>query len=204
MFEFIVAVDQMTYDTVQAEDAVPAIDRALGGQGRELPPRRTTPISATPIAAPIRAHPALLPRTEASMRTATVLVVDDLEGMRAMLGEVLGGCGYAVLTAAGVPEAEALRQHLGRGGLDLVITDLRLTHQARARKGADLIRRWQASTPQLPFILIGGDLRPEDLPELPRRGVWCLPKPFGTAVLLATVADALCAEPGARAAGGGR
>lgn len=131
------------------------------------------------------------------MRTATVLVVDDLESIRALLSEVLGGCGYAVLMAAGVPEADALRHHLGQG-LDLVIIDLRLTHRPHAREGYDLIRRWQASTPQLPCILIGGDLRPQDLPDLPRPGVWCLAKPFGTAALLATVANALGAAPGAR------
>jgi DNA-binding NtrC family response regulator len=82
------------------------------------------------------------------MGTATVLVVDDLEGVRALLAEVLRGRGYAVLTAAGVPEADAIRRRLGRG-LDVVITDLRLTHRPQARKGCDLIRRWQALTPQL-------------------------------------------------------
>jgi DNA-binding NtrC family response regulator len=104
------------------------------------------------------------------MRTARVLVVDDLEGMRALLGEVLGLYGYEALTATGVPEAEAIRQRIGWGGLDLVITDLWLTHLPRAREGWELIQRWHAVTPQLPFILMGGDLRRDDVWALPCRG----------------------------------
>jgi DNA-binding NtrC family response regulator len=125
------------------------------------------------------------------MRTATVLVVDDLEDVRALLGEVLGFYGYAVLTAASVPEAEAIRQRLGWGGLDLIITDLRLTLWPDAREGYDLIKRWHAATPRLPFILMGGDLRHDAIPALPVRGVWYLTKPFETAALLTTIHQAL-------------
>jgi hypothetical protein len=57
----------------------------------------------------------LRPRRGTITRTARVLVVDDLEGMRALLGEVLGLYGYEALTAAGVPEAEAIRQRIGGG-----------------------------------------------------------------------------------------
>jgi len=125
------------------------------------------------------------------MLTATVLVVDDLEGTRAMLGEVLSFYGYDVLTAASAPEAEAIRQRLGRGNLDLVITDLRLTQLPYAREGYALMQRWHAATPHLPFILISGDLRLNDVCDLAMTGVWCLPKPFATATLLTTIQEAL-------------
>jgi hypothetical protein len=36
MPEFMVAIDHMTYDAVQAEDEVTAIDLVLEGQGREM------------------------------------------------------------------------------------------------------------------------------------------------------------------------
>jgi hypothetical protein len=36
MAEFIVAIDQITYYTVEAEDEITAIDRALVGEGQEL------------------------------------------------------------------------------------------------------------------------------------------------------------------------
>jgi DNA-binding NtrC family response regulator len=133
------------------------------------------------------------------MRTATVLVIDDLADVRALLAEVLGFYGYVVVTAASVPEAEAVRQHLGWEGLDLVITDLRLTLRADAREGADLIQRWHAVRPQLPCILIGGDLRSEDVLTLSLRGVWCLTKPFAMAALLTAIQAALRYAPEALA-----
>jgi DNA-binding NtrC family response regulator len=133
------------------------------------------------------------------MRTATVLVVDDLEEMRALLGDILGFYGYVVVTAASVLDAEAIRQRLGWEGLDLVLTDLRLTLRPDARQGADLIQRWQALRPQLPCIVMGGDLRREDVRALSRRGVWCLTKPFAMAALLATIHAALRYGPEALA-----
>ena len=125
------------------------------------------------------------------MRPTTVLVVEDLEGIRELLGEVLGFYGYDVLMAASVPEAEAIRQRMGLGGLDLVLTDLRLTGLPQAREGAELIQRWHAVIPALPFILVGGDLRSHDLRDLPGAGVWCLAKPFEATALLTAVHEAL-------------
>jgi CheY-like chemotaxis protein len=81
------------------------------------------------------------------MLPTTVLVVEDLEGVRELLGEVLGCHGYDVLTAASVPEVEAIRQRVGLGGLDVVITDLRLTCAPHPREGYELIHRWHAVTP---------------------------------------------------------
>ena len=125
------------------------------------------------------------------MRTATVLVVDDLEDLRAMLRDILGFYGYGVVTAASVLEAEAVRQRLGWGGLDLAMTDLRLTLLPHAREGAELIQRWQAVRPQLPCIVMGGDLHREDVLALSLRGVWCPTTPFAMAALLATIQAAL-------------
>jgi DNA-binding NtrC family response regulator len=84
------------------------------------------------------------------------------------------------------------------GGLDLVITDLRLTHLPHAREGYALIQRWHAVMPALPFILISGALRPHDLRDLPVEVVWCLAKPFEAAALLTTVHEAISHEPQGR------
>jgi len=52
---------------------------------------------------------------------AHLLVVDDDAGIRLLLAERLGGYGYRVTTASGVPEMERV---LARGGVDLVILDV--------------------------------------------------------------------------------
>jgi DNA-binding NtrC family response regulator len=54
-------------------------------------------------------------RKEQPMPPTTVLVVEDMKSVRELLREVLGLYGYAVLTAASVPEAEAIRQRVGWG-----------------------------------------------------------------------------------------
>jgi CheY-like chemotaxis protein len=78
------------------------------------------------------------------MPPTTVVVVEGTNTLRKLLGELLDLYGYAVLTAASVPEAEAIRQGMGLGGLDLVITDLRLTCVPQAWE-----RRWARAV--LPF-----------------------------------------------------
>jgi DNA-binding NtrC family response regulator len=130
-------------------------------------------------------------RQESLMPLTTVLVIDDLEGIRDSLAEVLRLHGYQVLTAGSVPEAEAVREHRGLGGLDVVITNLRLTRRAHAREGADLIQRWHTLAPRLPFILISADVRPDELADLPAGVVRCVAKPFTIAEVLATVQAAL-------------
>src|SRR5919106_163418 len=99
------------------------------------------------------------------MRTAIVLIIDDLESLRNALAEILCDEGYHILTAASVSEAEAIRERLGPTGLDLVITNLRPTPHPHAPQGADLIRRWHALAPDLPFILMSADVRPHDIAD---------------------------------------
>jgi DNA-binding NtrC family response regulator len=130
-------------------------------------------------------------RKESNLLPITVLVIDDLEGIRDSLAEVLRFRGYRVLTAGSVAQAEAVRERCGLEGLDVVITNLRLTRHAHAREGADLIQRWHALAPRLPFILISADLRPLDVLDLPAGVVWCLAKPFTIAEVLATVQETL-------------
>ncbi len=115
----------------------------------------------------------------------------DLETLREAVAELLHLEGYRVLTASNVAEAEAMRERLGFRALDLVITNLRLTRDPNAREGADLIQRWHAVEPRLPFILISADLPPHDTADLLLQNVWYLAKPFATEVLLKTIHEAL-------------
>jgi DNA-binding NtrC family response regulator len=101
------------------------------------------------------------------MRSRTVLVVDDLEAVRAVVAELLSCDGYQVLTARSLADAEAVRARLSLAGLGLVITNLRLTRTPEAHEGIDLIRRWHAMDPSLPFILMSGNLHVPEMADLP-------------------------------------
>jgi DNA-binding NtrC family response regulator len=130
-------------------------------------------------------------REGAMMSPATVLVIEDLEDVRTVLAELLRFEPYQLLTASSVEEAEAVCERLGPGALDLVVTNVRLTHLPDAREGVDLILRWHAVEPHLPFILMSGDLRPQDIADLPSEVVWYIAKPFSTEVFLAIIREAI-------------
>jgi DNA-binding NtrC family response regulator len=124
------------------------------------------------------------------MPLTSVLIVDDYEGVRVSVAEILQLHGYQVLSASSIAEAEAIRQRFGLNQLDLVITNLRLSRRTQAREGAELIKHWHAVAPHLPLLLISGDPYLDDLPGLPA-GVWCLAKPFTIEALLTTVSRLL-------------
>jgi DNA-binding NtrC family response regulator len=125
------------------------------------------------------------------MRPRTVLVVEDLEEVRAVVAELLACDGYRVLTARSLAEAEAVRAHLGLAALGLVITNLRLTRTPEAREGIDLILQWHAVDPALPFILMSGNLHSPEMADLPVKAVWYLSKPFALETFLDTVREAI-------------
>jgi DNA-binding NtrC family response regulator len=119
---------------------------------------------------------------------ATILLVADQIDVRAALAEVLRLQGYQVLTAASVPETEAIGQRFGLEYLSLVIIDLRPIHDRWGREGYDLVQRWGIQAPHLPFILISCNLLPDKLdPPV----VWWLAKPLAPEILLAAVRDTL-------------
>jgi DNA-binding NtrC family response regulator len=111
------------------------------------------------------------------MRPRTVLVVEDLEEVRTVVAELLALDEYQVLTARSLADAEAVRARLGLAALGLVVTNLRLTRAPEAHEGIDLILRWHALDPALPFILMSGNLRVPELADLPVKAVWYLSKP---------------------------
>jgi DNA-binding NtrC family response regulator len=124
------------------------------------------------------------------MRPMTVLVVEDLEEVRAVVAELLVLDGYQVLTARSLADAEAVRARLGLVALGLVITNLRLTRSPEAHEGIDLILRWHARDPALPFTLMSGDLRSPAMADLPVKAVWYLSKPFAMEAFRDTVREA--------------
>jgi two-component system, NarL family, response regulator NreC len=117
----------------------------------------------------------------------TVLIVDDDASVREALVEILCPQGYLVRTTATAAEAEAALRQLGTEGVQLVIADIQLTPDAQAREGYALYERWTAIYPRLPFLLMSGDPRHQDLPAVRAGAVPWLTKPFSPTALLDTI-----------------
>lgn len=109
---------------------------------------------------------------------ATVLIVEDEACLRAVLADLLRLYGYQALPVGTVPEAEAARQRLGPGGIDLVIANINLTPDPAAREGYARAQRWRAQEPTLPVILISGDPSLQALPEIQAGAIRFLAKPL--------------------------
>jgi DNA-binding NtrC family response regulator len=122
---------------------------------------------------------------------ATVLIVEDEARLRALLADVLRLHGYQVLPVGTVPEAEAARQRVGPGGIDLVIANINLTLDPAAREGYALAQRWRVQEPTLPVILISGDPTLQALPEIRAGAMRFLAKPLDLDALLQAVREAL-------------
>ena len=119
---------------------------------------------------------------------ALVLIVEDNETVRSLVGRALLLGGYEVLEADGPTSS---RQLLAVFTITLAIVDLHLSGE----DGLALMREIRQAQPQLPLIAMSGTIEGE-LRELLtaaelRANVWPLTKPFTPAELLDTVSQAL-------------
>jgi DNA-binding NtrC family response regulator len=121
----------------------------------------------------------------------TVLIVEDMREVRETLYEGLSFHSYRVIPVATVQEAEEALQRLGVAEIDLVIADINLTRDSSAQEGYALYQRWSTLSPALRFILISGDPRNQELPDIRAGVVRLLVKPFGIDTLLAVVRELL-------------
>ncbi|HUX37167.1 MAG TPA: sigma-54 dependent transcriptional regulator [Rectinemataceae bacterium] len=96
---------------------------------------------------------------------STILVADDEKNIREGLAEALGVEGYRVVTAADGDEAMGLVEG---GGVDLVITDLRMPKLS----GRDLLRKISSRYPGLPVIVLTGHGTIEDAVQAIRTGAF--------------------------------
>jgi DNA-binding NtrC family response regulator len=117
--------------------------------------------------------------------------VEDDAGVRDFLADALRLQGYQPIPVGTVPEAEAARQRLGPGGIDLVIANINLTPDPTAREGYALAQRWRAQEPTLPVILISGDPSLQALPEIQAGAMRFLVKPLALDAMLQAVREAL-------------
>jgi two-component system response regulator FlrC len=119
---------------------------------------------------------------------ALVLIVEDNDTVRSLVGRTLLLGGYEVVEA---DSPQSSRKLLGVFAVALAIVDLHLSDE----DGLALMREIREAQPRLPLIAMSGTIDGE-LRELLtgaelRDNVWSLPKPFTPAELLDTVFRAL-------------
>ncbi|HEX9053196.1 MAG TPA: response regulator, partial [Anaeromyxobacter sp.] len=116
---------------------------------------------------------------------ASILLVDDEASMREFLEILLQKQGHRVAAAADV--AGALRR-LDEGGLDLVITDLRLG----AESGVDVLRAVKERSPATEVVMVTAFATTENAIQAMKLGAYdYLLKPFKVEELKLVVAKAL-------------
>jgi len=119
-------------------------------------------------------------------RKQTVLVVDDLDTMRAFLCEFLEGAGYQVLSAASGKEALEIAGRFG-DVIDLLLTDLEMSEM----HGFELAELLLKERPRARVLFISGETTHGPFPTEHARKQLFLQKPFAASELKARVAEAL-------------
>jgi signal transduction histidine kinase/ActR/RegA family two-component response regulator len=116
--------------------------------------------------------------------SARVLVIDDDEGVRAFICDVLDLNGYDCLAAK---DGEAGLSLLARESVDLMVVDYAMPGMS----GAEVAAAALALRPGLPIIIASGYAESAALEEALGRPVDLLRKPFDSSALLARVAKGL-------------
>ncbi len=119
------------------------------------------------------------------MASERILIVDDEDGMRRLLGRVLSRQGYETSTVAS--GAEALRM-VASERFDLVVTDIKMPEM----DGLQLLEELKAYEPSLPIIVMTAYGTIENAVQALRFGAYdYIAKPFETDEIKLTVAKAL-------------
>jgi len=163
---------------------------------RSEPGRGSTFTVRLPLVAPS----ATVPKAESSepgvpcRKNATIMVVEDDDGVRRFTVRVLEGAGYAVLAASGGHAAIAAAR---TRPVDLLLTDVVMP----AMRGHEVAARLTAARPEMRVLYMSGHTDKGIVHDgVLEPDVHYLAKPFTSESLLAAVDDALCEEeagPGA-------
>ena len=114
-------------------------------------------------------------------RAATILVVDDVVGIRGLLRKVLTGAGYKVIEAA---DGKQALQQIRTSQVDLVLTDLVMPEM----EGIETIQTIHMQWPELKIIAMSGEFAGQYLHVAELLGANAtLPKPIRPDVLLDVV-----------------
>ena len=164
------------------------VDRVGSGGGTMvtvwLPAAGVRPAAPVPEAAELARPTSTETRRPASL-TGSVLVVEEEEGIRTEVLDTLMAVGHRVEMA---PDADAALERLGRGGIDVVLTDLAL----RDRSGLQLASAVKKRSPGTAVVLLTGWGRRLHEERLRESGVdVVLVKPVQPDRVREAVADAL-------------
>ncbi len=147
------------------------------GRGEEIQ-RKSTPLAATPRAP--------------AAGSERILVVEDEDGLRRLVVEILVRAGYRVRSAA--DGEEALRALVADGvGPDLLLTDVFMPRM----NGRTLAAHVATACPQARVVLMSGHDGPPEgqtRPHGPEGSLPVLEKPFAEEALLRTIRETLDAE----------
>lgn len=114
-----------------------------------------------------------------------VAVVDDERNIRRTLTMVLEGEGY---TVEAFESADAFFPRLERGGIDVVLLDVRMP----GTDGLTALERLKAERPDIPVVMISGNATIEEAFEARRRGASdFVEKPLGRERVLVSVENAV-------------
>jgi two-component system CheB/CheR fusion protein len=123
--------------------------------------------------------------------SSLILLVEDDEEVRGLLGTVLQEAGYQTALAADGAAAMILLKTLGAGP-SLILADLNLPH---GRSGLDVIADLRARLSRdVPAIVLTGDITSSSLRDIARTKCSYFNKPVNPADLLLAVAKALASE----------
>jgi two-component system response regulator PilR (NtrC family) len=121
-----------------------------------------------------------------------ILIVEDDEGVRGLLREILRRNGYEVETAGGLEEA---RELLHNRSYSLVFTDLRLGG-ANGLEGFDILQQIRRTSPMTRTVILTGGADAEmERRALDQRADAFLRKPVGMREIGALAAQLLGAAP---------
>src|SRR5256712_9935188 len=116
---------------------------------------------------------------------ATLLVADDDPGLRESLQRTLTRAGHRVVLAT---DGQAALEHLQGGGVDLVLTDLKMPGMT----GLDVLRAAKAIAPDVDVILLTAFGTVEEAVSAMKIGAYdFLTKPFRREQLLKLISKAL-------------
>jgi len=132
------------------------------------------------------------------MPVARILVIDDDRAVRALVGDLLAGLGYAADEGEDAATGLAL---LARQRYDLVITDLAMPHMS----GWEVVEVVRHRAPGTAVLIISGFATQDDVGRAQRMGIRVLHKPFSVADLRGATEEAIrqanMAQPPAWSAG---